>query len=103
MPSWSVNLRWDEDSMQQFIQDSLCNLENNTSFYLSMRTPPIIPSLDVFNLLHPEIETQSKPQPSIINEIDHKDDTFLSYVHRVTSTPINLEESFGQGFKILSK
>lgn len=56
-----------EDNMQEFIQDSLRNLENNASFYPSMQqsTLPIIPSLDMFNLLHPKVESQSKPQPSI--------------------------------------
>lgn len=108
----------DEESMNEFIHNSLHKLENNIAFYPSMQwpnypyqqpTPPTIPPLEMFSLLHPKSDLQGLTQPicmdSPINN-NHKERTSTnpsSYEHKVTNTPINVEQNYGQGFKILRK
>lgn len=66
-------------------------------------TPPIILPLKMFGYLHPE--TRSEPKFPIIGEPSSSMQVNIqtSYENRVKNTSINLEETYGKGFKILSK
>jgi hypothetical protein len=86
--------------MKKFINDHLNKLDTNASFYPSMKQP----TLEIFGLLHFEIETQAKTKFPIIGETSNsKVHIQPFYVNKMTNTPINLEEAYGKGFTILSK
>jgi hypothetical protein len=50
------------------------------------------------------IESQAKPKIPKMSEPNSSSQvhSHSSYVRKVTNTPINLEETYGQGFKILT-
>lgn len=64
-----------------------------------MRKPT---TLEMFGLLHPETETQVEPKFPTIGEPSNSK-VHQSYVNKVKKTLINLEETYGKGFTILSK
>jgi hypothetical protein len=93
--------------MKKFLNDYLKNLEINASFFPSMKqtTPHIIPPLKIFGYLHPKIEIQVELnfpticEPSSSNLVGNQP----FYVKKVTNTPKNIEETYGEGFTILRK
>lgn len=91
--------------MDKFYNACLDNLEANAVFYQHMKSQdiPTVSPPDHFAYLHLEISVGPKVGPSS-GPSSSKQPHFKSfYDHKITNTPINLEETYGKGFIILSK
>lgn len=95
----------DDDNMIRFLNNCLDNLEANAYFYPSMKQQglPTTPPLVMFGYIHPKTKVEPKFPTIGKSSSSRKPNTQPFYDIKVTNTPVNLEETYGKCFTILSK